>query len=237
MAGPPARRWLGTLADWLLDLPLPRRCVGCAARGEWLCAQCAATLPRLPAARCRICAVPLGGALVCPDCYRRPPPFEAVHAAYRHDGLARELVHRLKYRRGRHLAPTLGAAMAAALGPAPAPTLVVPVPLHPARRAERGFNQSELLAADVAARLGRPLGDALERVRPTAAQTGLSPAERAVNVRGAFRARADLAGAAVLLVDDVCTTGATLGAAAGALRRAGAASVEALVATRAGRSG
>jgi ComF family protein len=127
--------------------------------------------------------------------------------------------------------------MVAALAPERPPSVVVPVPLHPSRRAERGFNQSDLLARDVADALGLALADALERVRPTPSQTGLSPTERTTNVRGAFAARRELPGAVVLLVDDVCTTGATLGAAATALRRAGAIRVEALVATRAVATG
>jgi len=229
-------RLLERLIDHLLELPLPRRCVGCDARGAWICPQCDRELPRLPEGRCRICAVPLSGPLVCPSCYRDRPRFDALYAPYRHDGLARELVHCLKYRRQRHLAGPLASAMVGALPPARPPSLVVPVPLHPSRRAERGFNQSELLAREVAAALAVTLCDGLERVRPTAAQTGLSPAERSANVRGAFAASREVVGAVVLLVDDVCTTGATLGAAAAALRRAGALGVDALVATRAGSS-
>jgi ComF family protein len=232
-ARPSPLRLLGRLTGRLLDLPLPRRCLGCGARGAWVCPDCAEQLAPLPPSRCRVCAAPSSGTVVCPSCYRRPPRFDAVHAAYRHDGLARELVHALKYRQCRYLAPPLAGAMVAAFAPAQPPSVVVPVPLHPSRRAERGFNQSELLAGEVAAALGLELRDGLERVRATASQTGLSPAERSANVRGAFAARLELPGAAVLLVDDVCTTGATLGAAASALRRAGAARVEALVATRA----
>jgi ComF family protein len=223
---------LGRLIDALIDLALPRRCLGCGARGAWVCPDCDRQIARLPERRCRICALPLSGPLVCPSCYRDRPRFDALQAAYRHDGLARTLVHGLKYRRQRHLAEPLASAMVAVLPLACRPSVVVPVPLHPTRRAERGFNQSELLARAVAAALAVELCDALERVRPTVAQTGLSPGDRAANVRGAFAARQALAGATVLLIDDVCTTGATLGAAAVALRRAGASRVDALVATR-----
>lgn len=152
--------------------------------------------------------------------------------ALRHDGVARQLVLGLKYRRGKHLAGPL-ADLVAPLVPAGVDALV-PVPLHENRVRERGFNQSELLANELGARVGRPvLAAALNRVRETPSQTGLSPSERVENVRGAFAAAERLDGQHVLLVDDVCTTGATLYACARTLRRAGVASVQAIVATRA----
>jgi ComF family protein len=225
---------LTRLASALLDLALPPRCLGCGARDAWVCPGCAAGLPRLPAARCRVCAAPLTGTLICPTCYRDRPHFDAVYAPFRHDGLARELVHALKYRGHRHLAVPLAQA-AAAVVDRPGYDLVVPVPLHPSRLARRGFNQSELLARAVAATLELPLAaGALERVRSTEPQTEMPrPAARVANVRGAFRATAGLRGLDVLLVDDVCTTGATVDACAAALRRAGAARLDVLVVTRA----
>jgi ComF family protein len=225
-----------SLASRVLDLVLPPRCAGCGERESWLCPSCASGLPRVDGPRCRVCAAGLTADVsLCPDCYRDPPPLERVVAAFRHEGLARRLVLDLKYRRHRHLAGPLGALLAAA-----APTgvdAVVPVPLHPLRRRERGFNQSELLALEVGRRLDRPLAaDALRRTRDTPRQTGLSPRERLANVRGAFAAGARLDGRRLLLVDDVCTTGATLYACAGALRRAGASAVVAAVVTRANYS-
>jgi ComF family protein len=172
------------------------------------------------------------GVAVCPACYRRRPRFDKVAAPYLHEGLARDLVHALKYRGHRHVAPILAAAMADA---APADVdVVVAVPLHSNRRAERGFNQSELLARAAAGRLALPLRlDALRRERPTRPQVELAHDERAANVLGAFVAPVRLDGTRVLLVDDVCTTGATLDACAAALKRAGASRVACLVATRA----
>ena len=116
---------------------------------------------------------------------------------------------------------------------------MVPVPLHPARLAERGYNQAALLAGGAAAELGCPLhARALARTRHTPQQARLSRSERLDNVIGAFRVRsvseaAALRGRAVVLVDDVATTGATLSACAAALRAGGAASVTALVIARA----
>jgi ComF family protein len=220
----------------MLDLLLPPRCAGCGERESWLCPACAAGLAPLGDRRCRLCAAPLGGDVtLCADCYRDPPPLERVQAAFRHEGLARELVLDLKYRGHRHLAPVLGELLAAS-----APRAVegvdglVPVPLHPQRRRERGFNQSELLAEELGRRLRLPLvASSLRRTRDTAQQTGLSPGERRANVRGAFAVEGRLDGQRLLLVDDVCTTGATLYACARALRGAGAAAVAAAVFTRA----
>ena len=108
---------------------------------------------------------------------------------------------------------------------------VIPVPLHPSRRRQRGFNQ----AADLARHLGLPVSHALRRVRATATQTGLPAARRHRNVRDAFattRSARGLDGAVVVLVDDVCTTGATLEACARSLKEAGVAEVRAVTAAR-----
>jgi ComF family protein len=148
-------------------------------------------------------------------------------------------VHALKYDARRSIARPLGELMRARGGDILRGAIcAVPVPLHPARRRERGFNQ----ASDLAAHLGLPVVDALARVRATAAQAQLSAAERQRNLQGAFaatrRARA-LAGATVVLVDDVSTTGTTLDGCARALQQAGIGEVRALTAARvvgAGRS-
>lgn len=213
----------------LLDVALPPRCVGCGTRDSWICPDCCGTLPVLPSQRCRVCAVPQPGPQVCADCYRNPPRFDALHSAFLHQGLARELVHGLKYRGHRHLAEPLAAAAAAAIPSHIGFDAVIPVPLHQARQRERGFNQSQLLAEQ----LKLPLRGGLERIRPTDSQAGLTQHERVANVRGAFKATDRFDGQTVLLVDDVCTTGATLDACAGALKRAGAARVAALTVSRA----
>lgn len=216
----------------LLDLVIPPRCVGCGERDKWLCDQCAGSLTRLPVEHCARCAAPGVPTRVCGPCHRAPPAFDELRCPLLHRALARELVLSLKYRGHRHLAPLLGA-IASELVPERV-DLVVPVPLHPRRRAERGFNQSELVAREVSARRGLALDTgALVRERETPPQTGLSAREREANVRGAFVAARRLDGQTVLLVDDVCTTGATLGACARTLRRAGAVRVVAVTVTRA----
>jgi len=161
----------------------------------------------------------------CRRCQSRRTPLDGLRAALRFEGTARAAIHALKYRGATALAPLLSEPMAAALAAHPLLVdLVVPVPLHPQRERERGYNQSALLASRLAAAAGLPPPTPLlRRERDTRSQVGLSARERRDNVRGAFccvdpRAAAGRRG---LLVDDVVTTGATLEACAATLRAAG----------------
>ncbi len=189
-----------------------------------LCDRCGDPLPTW-----RTISIPLA---LCPRCRRAGRLVDRARAVGSYDGALRAIVHAMKYEGRRSLARPLAALMrhrgADMLNGA---ACVVPVPLHPSRRRERGFNQ----AVDLAAHLGLPVVSALRRVRATATQTGLPAARRHRNVRDAFRAtRAGLAlaGATVVLVDDVSTTGATLEACARALKEIGVAEVRALTAAR-----
>ena len=193
---------------------------------------------------CAVCGEPfpgLGGTLPCDACRRSPPPYAFARAVAEYRDGMREAIHALKFGGRPVLATPLGRLLAEAGAralPVPPGDWVeglVPVPLHPARLAERGFNQAELLAAPCAARWRVPLlPHALIRLRATRPQTDLDPAARRANVRDAFRVRRPPAveGRRVLLVDDVLTTGATVGAAARALRAAGAAAVGVLTLAR-----
>src|SRR5262245_23353327 len=230
----------GRLLDPLLAVVFPSSCPSCAkpvdhpSRGP-LCGPCWRSLPRhREDGLCR-CGFPLAPGLgACGRCRRGLTPFEAGGSLGPYEGSLRTLVHELKYRGRRRIAGRLAVELLAApriRELLEGDVVLVPVPLHPRKRRERGFNQSELVAAEIASRTGRPLAPrALVRRKDTAPQSDLSAAERRRNVDGAFavRERARVAGRVVVLVDDVWTTGATARACARILREAGAAQVRLL---------
>jgi ComF family protein len=208
------------------------------ATGFWLPARTAASagVEALLAASLAPVCVACEGALdtpcsgpVCPSCWH-----EARASGGRYEGALRRIIHAFKYEGRRSLARPLGAMMrdAGALALRDA-DCVIPVPLHPWRRLRRGFNQ----AADLAKHLGPPMVLAVWRLRATASQAGLTADARRLNVRGAFRLspllprrtrQSSIDGRVVVLVDDVMTTGATLGACAQVLEAAGAREVRRL---------
>lgn len=174
----------------------------------------------------------------CGRCRARPPAFARLLAGWSYEPPFDAVVRRLKFGRLDYLGGHLGRALAAELAGElvlGGGELVVPLPLHWRRRLARGFDQARAIAGPLAAALGLPLVPALRRRRATPPQSGLGRAERLANPQGAFAVRrpASVRGRDLLLVDDVATTGATLDAAARALRQAGAARVVAVVAARA----
>jgi ComF family protein len=208
----------------LLDALFPPKCAGCKARGHWLCPDCLRRIERLPEPLCGVCRQPIAPGIV-HGCRSSAASVSLLVAVGFHDGPLREAIHALKFE-GRHgIAATLAALLAPVLTALlQEGDLMVPVPLHPSRERERGYNQAARLAAELAyLHPVEVLPAALQRTRATAQQTTLSGTQRAANVRGAFTASSPLvAGRRVWLLDDVCTTGATLGACSQALRRAGA---------------
>jgi ComF family protein len=196
-----------SLLDAFLALLFPDRCGGCARLGELLCQGCRASFQPYPYGSDRF-----------------PAGLSDVRITFLFSGPLREVVHQLKYRSVRRLAQPLGMLMAASLAQHPlVADAVLPVPLHRDRLAERGFNQAEELAREVAQALHLPLiGNRLSRTRATEQQARLDARARAENMRGAFCWHGAATPHRVLLVDDVLTTGATMGACAEALRAAGA---------------
>ncbi len=220
----------------LLGLLFPPRCVVCQRVGDWICPECLPAFPHLQEPLCARCSAPVQeGTALCVGCQREPLRLGGGRSVAPFRGPARAAIHLLKYRHALSLAEPLGTLMARRWAARGAPVdLVVPVPLHPARFRARGYNQAALLAWAVGRRLGLPVDEgALLKVRATKAQMALGLEERRANVQGAFIAREErVGGQRVLLVDDVCTTGATLEACADALRAGGAREVWALTLAR-----
>lgn len=225
--------------DGLLDLLWPSRtacllCEGPLAEAEGdgppVCMTCWETMPFAPAEnRCTNCSRPLsGGRGVCVQC-ASPPAFGRVWAIGLHHGALREAVHHLKFSGRKTLAAPLGRRLARMMPREH--DLIVPLPLHPSRLRERGYNQATLIACGLAGILGLPVVEGeLVRLRRTGHQAKLEREERLRNLRGAFGTRSQTdppwSGRAVLLVDDVLTTGATASAAAEAITKTGARRVD-----------
>ena len=212
---------------------LPQSCLLCGADGANgpLCEPCQADLPWLPRNRCRVCALPLTSGSVCGACLDRPPRFDAVEAAFAYRFPMDALILAFKYGGRLALARGLGEQLARAA--TRNVDAIVPMPLAPARLAERGYNQALEIARVVATLTGIPLlRDACRKVADTPPQAALPWSERARNVRRAFVCDADFQGKRIAVVDDVLTTGATLNELARVLRKAGAVSVAGWVVAR-----
>lgn len=195
-----------------------------------LCRACDADLPRLSAERCPRCALPSPRAETCGRCLAHPPHYDATVAALAYAFPADALVHALKFRGELALAPLLAGYLAEEIPREPRIDFLVPVPLSRERLRERGYNQAVEIARHL--RQGRLLVDACARSRHTAPQLELPYDERRRNVKGCFIANRAFNGAAVAVVDDVMTTGATLDEVARTLKAAGASRVVNWVVTR-----
>ena len=213
---------------------LAQDCFLCAAPAgdDLLCPACCASLPRMPAALCPICALPATDSSVCGACLKKAPHFDASSAVLRYEYPLDGLIQSLKYSHHLAVAGFLGRMLAQVALPF-RPDLIVPVPLSPARLAERGFNQALEIARPLLRALEVPVElDRIHRSRDTSPQAALPWKQRAKNVRHAFVCELDLSGRAVLVVDDVMTTGATLDELARTLKAHGAARVGNLVVAR-----
>ena len=208
-----------------------RPCVLCAAGNAHspFCDGCRTDLPWLPAERCRVCALPVGGSRICGECLRKPPAFDRTVAVFSYAFPMDALIQAVKYERRLDIASALGKELASSATDAALPDVVIPVPLSSQRLLDRGFNQAHEIAK--AAKL-RPRIDACMRVKETPPQALLPWKERVKNVRGAFACQLDVKLQHVAIVDDVMTTGATLNELAKVVKKAGARVVSCWVVAR-----
>lgn len=220
--------------DVLGELFYPQRCVSCDRRAsDLLCRACFDELPLVGAPSCERCGMPTAFQTpACEDCKNVDFGFDSARAPLRYEGVGKEIVHALKYRGYVRVVERLMTPLMLDVLPSQVRfSAVVPVPLHRSRLRLRGFNQSELMARGIAEKLEVKVSNNLEAMRRTRDQIELSANARRENVRGAFRTRGFIRGA-VLLVDDVFTTGATLSACAATLTGAGASEVHAVTLCR-----
>jgi ComF family protein len=252
------RPLLGQAIDSLSAVVFPTNCPLCGeelTRAGWrrICGSCWQSIERLTGPICACCGIPFASSVIdpgadymCGPCRRKEYSFDLARSYGLYAGTLRAAVLELKFRRRERWAGALGALLVA-LWPAivarlTAMPVLVPVPLHPSREHERGFNQAELLARGFKRKLGRSAGTlvpvldtrCLRRIRATLPQSGLGHRARLENVRHGFSAQPNrVRDRCVLLVDDVMTTGATASACAHTLKRAGALQVIMLTLARA----
>jgi ComF family protein len=221
-----------------LELVYPPRCSLCQAfltdgKGGVIhfCDACLNSLVKISSPRCPVCGIPFVSKVeedhLCGECLKKRPYFDALAAPYLYEGGIMHAIHQVKYQGKTHIAESLGGLLAPFARERFGETkgfLMMPVPLHPRRLRERGFNQSLVLAGSVGPVLGTRLDFmSLRRVKYTQPQTGLKRDERQRNVKGAFGigGSPDMKGKTVILVDDVATTGNTLNECARVLKKAG----------------
>lgn len=214
---------------------LPGSCLLCGTDSpdDLLCLDCRADLPSLPSARCPLCADQTTHGERCGACLKDPPHFDRTIAAFTYDFPLDRIVHALKYGHQLAVANWCAQQLAPRVDSA-ALDCIIPLPLHPERLRQRGFNQSGEIAKRLARASGLPIAHhSLLRTRATTAQADLPHKERRNNVRGAFECRTDFSGKRLLLIDDVMTTAATANECARVLKLHGAHAVNVAVVARA----
>lgn len=228
--------WSGQLQKIVADLFFPPHCVGCGKVGDFLCSDCCRKLPRILPPFCNRCGKPQIGGTLCPTCWGIRAGIDGIRSIFYFDGIVRKAIHELKYYNVRALSNCLAEFLYTYLQTNKIDgDTIIPVPLHKDRLRQRGYNQSALLAR----KLGKLAGisvteDRLVRIKDSKPQARTKTGgERRKNVTGAFLCNSDeLKGSRIILIDDVCTTGATLEACAETLKNAGVISVWGLTIAR-----
>jgi len=217
---------LSRLVELTIDSFFPQRCVGCGKVGDFLCSDCRRNLPKLLPPFCPKCGRPQASGILCPDCWQSRTQIDGIRSAFRFDEVIRQAIYQLKYHNLKAISSCLAELSADYLQLNPLPgEAIVPVPLHPRRLRERGYNQSGLLAKELGRLTNLPvIEDCLIRVKEARPQVRASNVrERRRNVANAFICRDEkVSGKQIILVDDVCTSGATLESCASALKSKGA---------------
>lgn len=214
---------------------LPQACHLCGARviGQLLCPACEADLPTMPAPTCPQCALPTHAGELCGACLKHPPAFDRTRAVFAYAFPLDVLVQQCKYAHATSLTAFFAERMSPHADVEFMIDYLLPMPLHPTRLAQRGFNQAAEIARRLSPLTGIPwLGDACLRVRNTPSQAGLDLKARQRNLRGVFDCTKDLTGKRVALIDDVMTSGSSLNELARVVRKAGALEVHAWVLAR-----
>lgn len=214
------------MLDQIRDSIIPPRCLVCGSGKDvrlGVCAGCRDKIKLLPQPGCEICGKPLGRPGVCIECLERRPEFDRVVSYACFDGIIRDIIHAFKYRKKTVFKRFLGELVSGLLTEMDIDIdIITPVPLYWTRLFSRGFNQAALIAKEVSWRTGIALDcSVLKKTRKTAIQVSLSGKEREKNLKGAFVA-SGVKGKAVMVIDDVITTGATANEVARALKSAGA---------------
>ena len=234
-----------TLLKTLVELFYPSNCVACGlaqAPEIFLCDECRNSILPINPPFCHRCSRPFEGAITgefsCPNCEDCIMAFDCAISIYQAKGVLRDLIHRFKYGGQYYLRRLLAQILLETMRDERITALpvdaLVPVPLHPARRRERGFNQAEALAKLLAKQTAIPMLDCIERRSYTQTQTQFDRSERRRNLRNAFALRKNsfVVGKNIVLLDDVLTTGSTLHECAVVLRESGAESVRAITVAR-----
>jgi len=206
---------------------------GTASGTDRVCSGCRRELPHHTLPQCPQCAIPTPDGQTCGTCLKHPPAFDHSIAAFSYRFPVNQLIPALKYHSRLAIAQVLGQHLAEAVANCPRPDLLIPMPLHPARIRQRGFNHATEIARVVATSLKLQLDfSCCKRVRDTPPQVALAYDQRRRNVRGAFECNSTVEGKRIALIDDVMTTGTSLDELAKTLKRAGALEVEAWVVAR-----
>jgi competence protein ComFC len=228
--------WTGQLREKVIEFFFPSRCLGCGKTGTFLCDQCCRKLPCISVPVCAKCGKPESTGLLCPACWGWQSHIDGMRSPFRFDGVMRKSIHELKYHNLKAIAGSLARLLFNYLQSGPIPgEVLVPVPLHDRRLRQRGYNQSSLITRELGMLVRLPVSeDCLIRLKnnPPQAKTETVD-ERRKNVSNIFACGDhSLTGKQVLLIDDVCTSGATLESCATALKSNGALSVWGLTLAR-----